>query len=110
MSGENVMHVHVCGGTRWVERRILFCPTCCTRRRVAVAHTSVWYSPIFSCCACGDSWGDGEILPRPFAPGWRVKAAQKARKAWDAGVTRREADRRIRAEIYGDLNQPEETP
>lgn len=66
-----------------VRRRILPCPTC-ERRRRFVCRLYEWYGWMVTCCGCGDSWEDGERLPRPFARGWRAAAIARARAAWAA--------------------------
>lgn len=63
------------------ERRIVYCPTCDRNRRFVTMHQH-WYGTTWTCCACGDSWADGERLTRPFSPGWRQKAAVAAKKRW----------------------------
>ena len=67
------------------ERRrfILPCPTCRARRRT-IGRNYEWYGWHLTCLGCGDEWEDGEMLPRPFAPGWRRKNMEKARREWAA--------------------------
>lgn len=72
---------HICRPKTVVVRMVTLCPTCKTRRRM-VASCTTWYSPIATCCTCGDSWSDGERLPRPFARGWRQQSSARARSAW----------------------------
>lgn len=71
-------------GTCYV-RRIGNCPTCRQRRRVA-GFDQLWYGPTWTCLGCGDSWSDGEMLPRPFARGWREKAIARAQGWWAEAV------------------------
>jgi len=86
-------HVHiadacvmVCAPTaQRTQRRILNCPTCKQRRRF-ICTLYEWYGWLVTCCACGDSWEDGERLPRPFARGWREQAKAKAKAAWKAAA------------------------
>lgn len=33
-------------------------------------------------CECGDRWSGGELLPRPFTPGWRQRAQHEFATAW----------------------------
>lgn len=66
-------------------RRITNCPTEGRRRRFA-AFDALWYGPTWTCLGCGDSWGDGERLERPFRPRWRQEAKQRAAKLWQQGV------------------------
>ena len=40
-----------------------------------------WYGWDVACLHCGESWGDGERIERPFAPGWR-KRRVKSCLAW----------------------------
>ena len=77
------MSVHVCSPRTVTFRSVRHCPTCRTRRRM-VGVAAVWYGATWTCCTCGDSWGDGERLPRPFARGWRTRAADIARRRWAA--------------------------
>jgi hypothetical protein len=80
--------VHVCWSREdWTARRIVFCPTCKQRRRFA-GWGQEWYGTIWTCCGCGDAWCDGEMLPRPFARGWRAKSIRKAKALWDRATRR----------------------
>jgi hypothetical protein len=38
------------------------------------------YGTTWTCCGCGDSWQDGERGERPFAPGWRKRSIEHARR------------------------------
>lgn len=67
-------------------RKILDCPTCKQRRRFAGFDSPPWYGITLTCCACGDTWTDGERMERPFARGWRVKSAAKAKATWATAV------------------------
>jgi hypothetical protein len=80
------MTVIVCGGGTYT-RRVLHCVTCKRLRRVVSLERSLWYAPILTCLGCGDSWSDGEMMPRPFARGWRAKAVEKAKRDWAAAMT-----------------------
>ncbi len=62
-------------------RRVMHCPTCQCRRRF-FGWAQEWYSAIWTCCHCGDSWSDGERMGRPFARGWRQEAAARAKRNW----------------------------
>ena len=76
--------VMVCAPTATcTERRVMLCPTCKRRRRF-VCTLYEWYGWMVTCCGCGDSWEDGERLPRPFKPRWRSEAIAKAKKQWAA--------------------------
>lgn len=92
--------VAVCRPNQIAIRRVATCPTCKRRRRFS-AIEAAWYGSIWTCCACGDSWGDGERMPRPFCRGWRTKAAARARCTWQVGVRIGSAAHRefIRAEL-----------
>jgi hypothetical protein len=81
----------ICSPPKFPLRRIMRCPTCAQRRRFA-GYDQAWYGPTWTCCGCGDSWGDGERLERPFRRGWRPDAIQRAKRIWDgAGAfTRRD--------------------
>lgn len=49
---------------------ILDCPTC-EKKRPFWRWFQEWYGWHDTCLNCGESWQDGEMLPRPFAPRWR---------------------------------------
>ena len=66
-------------------RRVMPCPTEGVTRRFA-ASDALWYGPTWTCLGCGDSWGDGERLERPFKPRWRAEAKGRARRLWAEGV------------------------
>jgi hypothetical protein len=66
-------------------RRITQCPTENRRRRFA-AFDALWYGPRWTCLGCGDSWGDGERLERPFKPRWREEAKARAKERWQTAV------------------------
>ena len=96
----------VCSPTRATARRVVLCPTCGTRRRVVVS-LFVWYSSLWTCCTCGESWSDGEILPRPFRRGWRTDEARRARREWNQATTWADATAAMRAEIDAYINDRE---
>ena len=78
MSGE--LHINWTRPSQWkqVRRR---CPTC-KRRTQFWGWFQEWYGWHITCLSCGDAWQDGEMLPRPFCPGWRrdrIVAAKKDR-------------------------------
>ena len=54
------------------------CPTC-NRRTFSAAFFTEWYGWDETCLRCGDSWQDGEMAPRPFAPRWRKKSVEHAK-------------------------------
>jgi hypothetical protein len=81
--------VNICRAESFPIRRVLHCPTCKRRRRFS-GRDATWYGVTWTCCACGESFGDGERLARPFKPGWRAEARAAARAVWDeaGGYTR----------------------
>ena len=69
------------------------CPTCSSPSvpyyRAMVQSHEKWYGFSLTCLRCGESWEDGEMRPRPFAPRWREHrvASTKARlRRWRAGT------------------------
>ena len=71
----------VCTGTEKSKprRRMLRCPTC-RKRRAMFFHDYEVYGPLVVCLTCGESWSGGEMMPRPFAAGWRRKSVEAAKK------------------------------
>lgn len=57
------------------------CPTC-DKVRAILTMSQEWYGCRSICLRCGEQWGDGERLPRPFARGWRKQSVEEARKIW----------------------------
>lgn len=55
------------------------CPVCGCYSRILIECWD-WYSPQATCLMCGDAWSDGELLERPFCPGWREERIEKAKK------------------------------
>lgn len=90
--------LHVCRPRVVVFRTVRRCPECGERRRI-VGQWAVWYGTTWTCCGCGDSWCDGERLPRPFEPGWRKRATRDARTLWRSALPRKDADAAIDAAI-----------
>lgn len=82
----------ICRPASFPIRRVLACPTCKQRRRMAGFDGGPWYGPTLTCCGCGDSWTCGEMHERPFQRAWRQKASNEAKRAWN------EAGRYSRAE------------
>lgn len=75
----------VCRPSRFPVRRRKKCPTCAKVTRFA-GYAYIWYDTDWTCLACGDSWGGGEMHARPFRRGWRAKAQARAAEIWaDAG-------------------------
>ena len=60
----------------------VFCPTCRPFRVAAVAAFQEWYGWFVTCLRCGESWEDGEMLPRPFMRGWRAHSIASARERY----------------------------
>jgi hypothetical protein len=58
---------------------VIDCPTC-QRQRRALCRYYEWYGATVICAGCGDTWNDGEMEYRPFAPGWRRKSIEHARR------------------------------
>lgn len=57
------------------------CPTCERPSRMVVL-TWEWYGPSVTCMRCGERWEDGEMMERPFAPRWRERSKEAARRAY----------------------------
>ena len=70
---------------RFLRRRYWRCPVCQCRTE-SVFRYELWHGVTIWCCRCGDSWGDGELLLRPFARGWRREATRRARRLWDQAL------------------------
>lgn len=72
-------YIHI-NWTRYSETRciVIDCPTC-ERQRRASAQFQEWYGWHTICAGCGDSWTDGEMHERPFAPRWRNHSRAIAR-------------------------------
>jgi len=90
----------MCSPPTFLIRRVAPCHNCQKRRRFVVTD-AVWYGATYTCCACGDSWTEGERHPRPFRKGWRKEAIARARKKWaEAGPYNRDAHRAwVRAQV-----------
>ena len=73
--------VHICRPPITWLRRVAVCPVCHIRGRI-VGMSQEWYDTQWTCCNCGDAWEGGELLPRPFARGWRAAAKARARQRW----------------------------
>lgn len=79
----NTETVVVCRPPNFPIRRILTCPTCKCRRRMAGRDGGPYYGPTLTCLGCGDSWTCGEMHERPFQRAWRTKAIASAKRAWE---------------------------
>ena len=73
-------HIHI-NWTRYSETwcAVNDCPTCERPRRM-LGQFQEYYGTTWTCAGCGDQWQDGEMLERPFCPGWRKDNIQRARK------------------------------
>lgn len=89
---ENAAAVILCGPPkdRPVARVVQNCPVCKQRRRMVVKFMGVWYAPHVTCCGCGDTWAEGELLPRPFVRAWRRDAIGKAKALWPTAMSWRQ--------------------
>jgi hypothetical protein len=77
------MNVHISWARKDAEHRgIRFCPTERRRRRVYGWYQD-WYGWMDTCLGCGEQWGDGEQLERPFRPRWRADNIAEARVGWN---------------------------
>lgn len=74
------VHIHAPAPTNRAIKRVA-CPTC-KRRTFMVGFFYEWYGWTLTCLGCGDQWTDGEMHPRPFAPKWRERNKEAARKMW----------------------------
>ncbi len=71
--------IHICAPRGWHWRSTRWCQTCRQRRWFLVS-AYIWYPTNWTCLRCGDTWGDGERLPRPFKPGWRKESVTHAKR------------------------------
>jgi hypothetical protein len=70
------------GGSAFLARRYMVCPTEGVRRRF-VTRSQAWYGTDWHCLGCGDEWSSEEgRYPRPFERGWRARAIRRARAMW----------------------------
>lgn len=70
------VHIHAPAVTSFAA--VNDCPTCERPRRMLGEHAE-WYGTTWTCTGCGDRWQDGEMLERPFSPGWRRHNIERAR-------------------------------
>jgi hypothetical protein len=85
------VHIHAPAPTMCRLRQVA-CPTC-ERPSYCVVLFYEWYAPDVTCLRCGERWSDGEVMPRPFRPGWRAESVERARRSYRkwrhlAGVVR----------------------
>lgn len=71
------IHIHAPKGEHFAQ--VNDCPTCKRPRRM-LGWFVEWYGVTWTCAGCGDSWTDGQRAERPFAPGWRRRRIEHARK------------------------------
>lgn len=72
--------LHICRPTvtkMHIERQN--CPTC-NKRRFLLMWFEDWYGWYGVCLKCGERWGGGERLERPFCRGWRKDSVDQAKK------------------------------
>ena len=91
----------ICRPPSFPIRRILACPTCKQRRRMAGTDGGPYYGPTVTCLGCGDSWSCGERHERPFKRRWRKESIAAATRAGEeAGqFTRVEYEAWLAAEL-----------
>jgi len=74
--------LHICRAVatrKWFQRG--HCPTCGKVRWFMRVHEE-WYGVRETCLKCGEQWGEGEMLERPFAPRWRKKNVEMAKREY----------------------------
>ena len=79
-AGPVYVHIHTPQPDDWGISRFT-CPTCERRRFMLWRHVP-WYGVDMTCLRCGEQWSDGERLERPFAPRWRQRNVEAARKLY----------------------------
>lgn len=72
-------HVHINRPAVSLFCQLNDCPTCERPRRMLGSYAE-WYGTTWTCAGCGDQWSEGERSERPFAPGWRRRSIEHARK------------------------------
>ena len=71
-------HIHINRPqVKKVLLEICHCPTCRSPQPMT-RFFAEWYGYHDTCLLCGDSWQDGEMLSRPFAPRWRKENIRDA--------------------------------
>lgn len=84
-------------------RRVIHCPTCDRKRRMAQRFGGVWYGDDFICLGCGDRWSGHEMWERPFQPRWRAKSIATARTWWDSALSRSDYRRVVKEQITAEM-------
>ena len=67
------------------DRELVITQHCPTEHadRPMYAWLQDWYGWEVTCLGCGEQWGDGEQLERPFRPRWRKDNVAEAQAAVD---------------------------
>jgi len=76
----SLLHIHAPQPDAFGIRRS-HCPTCERRTFMLWRHTP-WYGTDHTCLRCGEQWQDGERSERPFAPRWRERSKEAARRLY----------------------------
>lgn len=94
--------VFICGRAQHYRWFVMDSPCCHIPDTVVVSSQpdSVWYAPLNTCSNCGDQWGDGEMVERPFRPRWRLDNIGQATAKFDVAC---QCDSRIDTEAYAFL-------
>jgi len=75
---EGAIHIYAPKTARWELKRRK-CPVCLKRANILYEFYE-WYGWHVTCLRCGDQWEDGELLSRPFRPGWRKENIARAKE------------------------------
>lgn len=59
----------------------LKCTTCEKKTWFTCWHYE-WYGSSKTCLRCGENFADNQRCERPFAPGWRKRSIQDAKRLW----------------------------
>lgn len=74
------MNVHICAPpVTDHEVKAMKCPVCGCYANILIECWE-WYSPQATCLMCGNAWSDGELMERPFCPGWRKERIARAKE------------------------------
>jgi len=57
------------------------CPSC-KKQRSFLFEMWEWYGRYSTCLKCGEKFFEGEMMERPFSPGWRQKNINAAKKLY----------------------------
>jgi hypothetical protein len=70
----------ICGSeVVMTKAAVMPCPNCGSDQEFWCEY-HMWYGWYKTCLGCGERWGDGERLERPFMPKWRQKSIEEAKK------------------------------